>query len=80
MKFSAKLFFIFSYFVLKINCKNKENYLLLVISLDGFRDDYLDRYSDDYGFLKRFARTGFKASWSESIFPANTYPNHWRLV
>ena len=80
MKLAAKIFLIFSCFMLKINCKSKENYLLLVISLDGFRDDYLDRYSNDNGFLKRFSQTGFKAAWSESIFPANTYPNHWSIV
>ena len=66
--------------LINVNSESTENYLLLVISLDGFRYDYLDRYSNENGFLKKFSKTGFKAAWSESIFPANTYPNHWSLV
>ena len=58
----------------------KDNYLLLVISLDGFRHDYLDKYSNKNGFLREFAKSGFKAAWSESIFPSNTYPNHYSIV
>ena len=80
MEFSFKYFFILISFLKIINGKNKENNLLLVISLDGFRYDYLDRYSNEDGFLKKFSKTGFKAAWSESIFPSNTYPNHWSLV
>ena len=58
----------------------RDNYLLLVISLDGFRYDYLDNYSNENGFLKKFSKSGFKAAWSVSIFPSNTYPNHWSIV
>ena len=61
-------------------CESNDNYLLLVISLDGFRYDYLDRYSNKDGFLVKFANQGFRAAYSESIFPSNTYPNHWSMV
>ena len=54
--------------------------LLLVISLDGFRHDYLDKYSNKNGFLSNLASKGVRASWSESIFPTNTYTNHWGIV
>lgn len=58
----------------------KKDSLLLVISLDGFRYDYLDKYSSKNGFLHRLATKGSRASWSEPIFPTNTYPNHWSIV
>lgn len=64
------------------NNKNElinENYMLFVISLDGFRHDYLDRYSNENGFLRKLSKSGVRA-YSESIFPSNTYPNHWTIV
>ena len=60
--------------------KAKSDNFLLVISLDGFRYDYLDKYSRKEGFLNQLANKGVRAAWSESIFPTNTYPNHWSIV
>ncbi len=54
--------------------------LLLVISLDGFRYDYLDFYADKNGFLNNLAKEGVRACWSESIYPTQTYPNHWSIA
>lgn len=56
-----------------------ENFVL-VISLDGFRYDYLDKYSNKNGFLRKLAASGSRACWSDSVFPTNTYPNHWSIV
>ena len=58
---------------------NEDNFLL-VISLDGFRYDYLDKYSNKEGFLYQLGKNGSRACWSDSIFPSNTYPNHWSIV
>jgi ectonucleotide pyrophosphatase/phosphodiesterase family protein 5 len=76
--FFSNLIFISLIFLVK--SKIQDNYLLLVISLDGFRHDYLDIHSNKNGFLKKFSETGYRAGWSESIFPSNTYPNHWSIA
>ncbi len=47
----------------------KEDFLL-VISLDGFRHDYLDNYSTKNGFLHKVATSGARACWSDSVFPS----------
>ena len=79
MEFKSIILIIFSY-LNSIEATVNDNYLLLVISLDGFRYDYLDRYSNKNGFLVKFANEGFRALYSESIFPSNTYPNHYTMV
>ena len=51
---------------------------LIVISLDGFRADYLDR-----GFsptLARWAREGVRAVSMRPSFPSVTAPNHYTLM
>ena len=77
--------FLFSLTILvfanRVTCETSQNdRLLLVISLDGFRYDYLDLYANKDGFLHKMAAQGVRASWSESIFPTQTYPNHWSIV
>lgn len=51
---------------------------LLLISIDSFRPDYLDR-----GFtpnLARIARGGVRAPWMNPSYPSLTFPNHYTLV
>lgn len=49
----------------------------ILISIDGFRADYLDRGVTPN--LSRLARTGVSAAMRPS-FPTKTFPNHWTLV
>lgn len=49
----------------------------ILISIDGFRPDYLDRGVTPT--LSRLAATGVSAAMRPS-FPSKTYPNHWTLV
>ncbi|SFP93951.1 ectonucleotide pyrophosphatase/phosphodiesterase [Sphingomonas rubra] len=49
----------------------------ILISIDGFRPDYLDRGVTPH--LSRLARDGVTASMRPS-FPSKTFPNHWTLV
>lgn len=49
----------------------------ILISIDGFRPDYLDR--DVTPVLSRLAAEGARAAMRPS-FPTKTYPNHWTLV
>jgi predicted AlkP superfamily pyrophosphatase or phosphodiesterase len=51
---------------------------LILISIDGFRADYLDR-----GFtptLSALAGDGVRATALRSVFPTLTFPNHYTLV
>lgn len=51
---------------------------LILISLDGYRADYLDRgYSP---VLAALARDGVRSGGMRPVFPSVTYPNHYTLV
>ena len=49
----------------------------ILISLDGFRADYLDRGITPH--LSQLATEGVRAAMRPS-FPSKTFPNHWTLV
>jgi predicted AlkP superfamily pyrophosphatase or phosphodiesterase len=51
---------------------------VVLVSLDGFQADYLDRYPVPR--LKEFFAKGVRAEGLIPIFPSKTYPNHWTLV
>ncbi|SDR91896.1 ectonucleotide pyrophosphatase/phosphodiesterase [Opitutus sp. GAS368] len=54
------------------------NQLLILISIDGFRWDYLQKY--DAPTLRALARDGVHATRMTSSFPSKTFPNHYTLV
>ncbi|KAI7870440.1 nucleotide pyrophosphatase-domain-containing protein [Spinellus fusiger] len=51
---------------------------VLLISLDGFRNDYLERNVTPT--LTHFASKGIRAEYMQPSFPSMTFPNHWTLV
>lgn len=51
---------------------------LVLVSLDGFRWDYLDRH--DTPALDRIAAQGVRASKLVPVFPTETFPNHYSAV
>jgi predicted AlkP superfamily pyrophosphatase or phosphodiesterase len=51
---------------------------LVLVSLDGFRADYLDRF--ELPNLRRVMRRGTRAKWMNPVFPTLTFPNHYSLV
>ena len=51
---------------------------LLVLSLDGFRPDYLD--SGLVPTLYKFSEEGVRADYLMSQFPTITYPNHFSIA
>lgn len=53
---------------------------LLLISLDGFRWDYLDRHAERTPHLQALRREGVSARGLIPVFPSNTFPNHYTLV
>ncbi|HVR30420.1 MAG TPA: ectonucleotide pyrophosphatase/phosphodiesterase [Thermoanaerobaculia bacterium] len=51
---------------------------LVLISIDGFRWDYLDRHPAPN--LRRLAREGVAARGLVPVFPSKTFPNHYTIV
>src|SRR5262245_7248592 len=51
---------------------------VILISLDGFRYDYLEKYQPPN--LRSIAREGVQAKWMIPSFPTKTFPNHYTIV
>ncbi|WP_245683950.1 alkaline phosphatase family protein [Rhodohalobacter halophilus] len=51
---------------------------LLLISIDGFHPDYLDRYETSN--LDQLVETGVLADFMIPVFPTKTFPNHYSIV
>ena len=51
---------------------------LVLVSIDGFRWDYLDRA--EASALRAIAGHGIRARTMEPVFPTKTFPNHYTLV
>lgn len=51
---------------------------VILISIDGMRADYLDRYKPPA--LSRMAAEGTRARWMIPSFPTKTFPNHYTIA
>lgn len=51
---------------------------VVLISIDGFRHDYIDLYKPP--FLSSIQDRGFRAKSLTPIFPSKTFPNHYSLI
>ncbi|XP_060581540.1 uncharacterized protein LOC132738125 isoform X2 [Ruditapes philippinarum] len=51
---------------------------LLLISLDGFRADYLGRHLTPT--IERLAKCGVHTPYMRSVYPTVTFPNHYTIV
>ncbi len=51
---------------------------LVLISIDGFRHDYLDRFPTPA--LQRVAATGVRAKSLRPVWPTLTFPNHYSIA
>jgi predicted AlkP superfamily pyrophosphatase or phosphodiesterase len=51
---------------------------VILISLDGFRYDYLDKFKPKV--LNELARQGVRAKWMIPSFPTKTFPNHYTIA
>jgi predicted AlkP superfamily pyrophosphatase or phosphodiesterase len=54
--------------------------ILILISLDGFRWDYLQKFKNETPNLKALAMEGVHAQRLISAFPSLTFPNHYTIV
>ena len=59
-------------------CLCNESPLLLLISFDGFRWNYLDRTNTPN--FDKLIQHGVKAKWTEDVFVSQTFPNHYTLA
>jgi predicted AlkP superfamily pyrophosphatase or phosphodiesterase len=59
-------------------CRPAEAPIVLLISIDGWRWDYLDRL--DAPFLRRLAARGVRSEGLVPVFPSLTFPNHYTVV
>ena len=53
---------------------------LILISLDGFRWDYLEKYPAESPTLRALKRDGVTARGLIPVFPSNTFPNHYSIA
>lgn len=51
---------------------------VVLVSLDGFRADYLER--PEAAHLRELAKEGVRAAWMRPSFPSLTFPNHYAIV
>lgn len=51
---------------------------VILVSLDGFRYDYLEKYKPTE--LNYLARSGLRAKWMIPSFPSKTFPNHYTIA
>ncbi len=51
---------------------------VILISVDGFRADYLDKYPAPT--LSLLAKQGVRAKWMTPAFPSLTFPNHYTIT
>jgi predicted AlkP superfamily pyrophosphatase or phosphodiesterase len=51
---------------------------VILIALDGFRADYLEKYQPKT--LNDLARKGVRAKWLIPSFPTKTFPNHYTVA
>ena len=60
------------------NPQKTDSPYVVMISIDGFRHDYIEMYHPP--FLSSIQDKGIRAKSLESIFPSKTFPNHYSLV
>jgi predicted AlkP superfamily pyrophosphatase or phosphodiesterase len=75
-------FLIVAILLLLVACRPEvlpaERAILVLVSIDGFRWDYLDRYEPPN--LRRLADGGVRAEGLIPQFPSKTFPNHYTIV
>lgn len=86
-----KPFLLLALFALLIGCdttrptidtqeRPPQRHTLVLVSIDGFRHDYLDRADVDAPTLRRIAEEGVRAESLIPAFPTKTFPNHYTIA
>lgn len=77
VKLSLAVVVLFNLVCFKGIAQQKEQYVIL-ISLDGFRHDYVERFKPEN--LSRFIQKGTAAEALIPSFPSKTFPNHYTIA
>ena len=70
--------FIVLLFVWTATFSQEKEPILILISLDGFRHDYVERFQPEN--LSRFIAEGTAAKGLIPSFPTKTFPNHYTIA
>jgi predicted AlkP superfamily pyrophosphatase or phosphodiesterase len=78
-----RIFLLLAWFVLQSQIgftqnKEKEKPYVVMVSLDGFRHDYVQRYQPP--FLSKLIKEGTSAKSMIPIYPSKTFPNHYSII
>ena len=63
---------------LKQKQQTQQDQYVVLISLDGFRHDYIELHNAEH--LGAIAKQGVRASSMTPVYPSNTFPNHISLI
>jgi predicted AlkP superfamily pyrophosphatase or phosphodiesterase len=64
----------------KVSAVAPRDRILILVSLDGFRWDYLQKFKAQTPHLNQLAAEGVHAERLISAFPSLTFPNHYTIV
>lgn len=78
LNFRLGLLLLFCFFASPSLAQPPENQYVVILSLDGFRADYMDKY--DAKHLKKLASRGVRIKRLIPSNPTKTFPNHYTLV
>jgi predicted AlkP superfamily pyrophosphatase or phosphodiesterase len=81
MKFKASIAFFCFFASLSVFAQRQIKDLeptVILVSLDGFRADYLEKYKPST--LLEIARKGVRAKFLIPVFPTKTFPNHYSIA
>ncbi|MCJ8750248.1 hypothetical protein PDJAM_G00260340 [Pangasius djambal] len=53
---------------------------LILISLDGFRAEYLNLYEDQLPTIRKLRTCGTSTKYMRPAYPTKTFPNHYSIV
>lgn len=64
--------------LLSLSTKANEEQSVVLISLDGFRWDYIEKH--DAKNIAKIARQGVRATKMRPVYPTKTFPNHLSII
>ena len=78
MKKNNKYLMFIIFFLSLIFCSNEKDEYVILVSFDGFRYDYTDRFELPY--FDYIEEWGVKAKSLKPVFPSFTFPNHYAIA
>ena len=73
-----RILILVAFIFLPASAQDRFDTTVILISIDGMRADYLEKYSPPE--LRRMASEGVRAKWMQPAFPTKTFPNHYTVA